>query len=82
MKGTAMRKAIVVLFIFAACGGGGDGWSEQARAEFVAGCTDAGAPEAMCVCMQEKTEARYPDMTENEQIPTDEATELAKECAK
>jgi hypothetical protein len=74
-----MRKAIVALLIFAACGGNG-GWDEQARADFVAGCEDGGVPRDMCVCMQEKVETRYPDMTEDDQLPTDEATEIAKEC--
>jgi hypothetical protein len=75
-----MRKAIVALFIFAACGGGGGGWDEQARADFIAGCQDGGGTAEQCKCVQEKTEERHPDMTADDQLPASEATEIAKEC--
>jgi hypothetical protein len=75
-----MKKAILVLLILAACGGSDGGWSEQARTDFVAGCTDNGGAEDTCKCVQEKLEARHPDLTDPADLDQDEITELVGEC--
>lgn len=75
-----MKRAIVVLMIFAACGGSSDGWSGQDRTDFVAGCTDSGGAEDTCKCVQEKLEARHPDLNDPADLDQDEIVELTKEC--
>ncbi len=80
-----MKKAIVVLMtlVFTACGGD-DGWAEQDRIDFVAGCENGGAPTGVCECVQEKLEEAFPDISEFEDDPDLLASEAAKfqtECS-
>ena len=84
-----MRKAIaiVALTILAACGGsdaGGEdtGWGAQAREEFIAGCESGGAPNAVCVCMQEKLEAEYPDAEDPADFEEAKMTEFTEACTR
>jgi hypothetical protein len=79
-KGGQMRKAVVVLLIFAACGGDGGGWSEQARTDYIAGCEDSGAPRDLCECVQQKLEARHPDLDDPTDIDQGEVVEFSQDC--
>ena len=75
-----MRKAIAALLIFAACGGGNEGWSDQARTDYIAGCVDAGSPRDACECVQEKLEAAHPDLDNPADINQDEVAGFIEEC--
>jgi hypothetical protein len=75
-----MKKAIVVLAFLTACGGGG-GWEDAQRDEFIAGCESSGTSNALCKCMQEKVEAAHPDLKDPADLDQTEVAEIAKECA-
>ena len=79
-----MRRALMFVVIFAvvflvACGGD-DGWDAEAREEFIAGCESSGTPNEACVCMQEKVEAKYPDIESPDEINQADVTAIAEEC--
>jgi hypothetical protein len=74
-----MKKAFLVLLILASCGGD-DGWSEQARTDFVAGCVDGGAPQDVCECVQEKYEEAHPEIQDPDEIDQAEIVDFTKEC--
>lgn len=79
-----MKRALLVVTIFVmvflvACGGE-EGWGAEAREEFIAGCESGGAPNAVCVCMAEKAEAKFPDAEDPDDFPQDEVTKIAQEC--
>ncbi len=76
-----MRKAIVILTILAACGGGDDGWGADAREEFIAGCESSGSSTEQCTCLQEKLEAEFPDAEDPADFDQDVVAEVTKECA-
>lgn len=76
-----MRKAIVVLTILAACGGSDEGWTAEAREEFVAGCESSGNTNENCTCLQEKLEAEYPDAEDPADFDQAKVVEISKECA-
>jgi hypothetical protein len=78
-KGDLMKKAILVLMIMASCGGD-EGWSDQARRDFVAGCVDGGAEQSMCECLQEKLEAAHPGLEDPADIDQAEVVEFTQEC--
>jgi hypothetical protein len=76
-----MKKAIVILAFLTACGGS-NGWSDSQRNDYLAGCEDGGADHNLCVCMQEKVEAAYPDpdkLPDSAELNA-KSTEWAKEC--
>ena len=75
-----MKKAILVLMILVSCGGDDAGWDEQARTDFIAGCTDAGSPEDVCQCLQEKLEEANPDLESPEDIDQGQVAEFTREC--
>jgi hypothetical protein len=75
-----MKKAILVLMVLASCGGDEAGWGEQARTDFIAGCTDAGSPQDVCECLQEKLEEANPDLETPEDIDQEQVVEFTKEC--
>ena len=79
-KDIVMKKAILVLLILASCGGD-EGWSDQARTDFVAGCVDGGAEESLCECLQEKLEAAHPDLDDPADLDQSEVVDFTKECA-
>lgn len=79
-----MRRALMIVMIFAvvflvACGGD-EGWDAEAREEFIAGCESSGTPNEACVCMQEKVEAKYPDIESPDEIEQADVLAIAKEC--
>lgn len=74
-----MKKAFLVLLFLVSCGGD-EGWSDQARRDFVAGCVDGGAEEAMCECLQEKLEAAHPDLVDPSDLDQGEVVEFTQEC--
>jgi hypothetical protein len=75
-----MKKAILVLMILTSCGGDDGGWDDQARTDFIAGCTDAGSPEDVCKCLQEKLEEANPDLETPEDIDQAQVAEFTREC--
>lgn len=79
MKRPIVIVAFLVLAFLVACGGE-DGWDDDARAEFIAGCESGGGTNEACVCMQEKVEAKFPDPESPDDIPQEEVSAIAQEC--
>jgi hypothetical protein len=53
-----MKRAIVIgLLMLVSCSSGDEGFSDQARTDFMAGCTES-APEELCTCVFDELESR------------------------
>lgn len=74
-----MKKAILVLMILVSCGGD-EGWGDQARTDFIAGCTDAGSPQDVCECLQEKLEEANPELEDPSDIDAEQVADFTREC--
>jgi hypothetical protein len=74
-----MKKAIIVLAVLTACGGG-SGWSDAERQDFIDGCEAGGQNTENCTCMQEKLEDAHPELQDPADLDQDEVIEIAKEC--
>lgn len=76
----AIAVAVLALAMTLASCGGDEGWADEDRAAFVAGCVDGGAPEAACECVQEKVEAAHPDLPDPTDLEQAEIVKFTKEC--
>ena len=79
MRRASLSIAALVMALLVACGGD-SGWSDDEHNEFVAGCTEGGAPEELCGCVADKMEVAFPDEIPDEAEVSAKSAQFATEC--
>jgi hypothetical protein len=77
-KAATTAGMLLAAVSFAGCGGSDEkvGLTDKSHKEFVAGCTDGGAPNAFCECL-------YDELVKKQGIDTEkEITKLQEEASK